>query len=48
MKQKTSDVMTLEEFNEKHYGKIGTPQRDELEAGYENFKLGALYFTKDC
>jgi hypothetical protein len=41
-KQKTTDIMTLEEFKEEHYGKIGTPQRDELEAGYENFKLGVL------
>jgi DNA-binding XRE family transcriptional regulator len=34
--------MTLEEFKVKHYGKKGTPQRNELEAGYENFKLGVL------
>lgn len=37
-----SDIMTLEQFKEKHYGKIGTKKRDELEAGYENFKLGLL------
>lgn len=36
--------MTLEEFKDKHYGKKGTQQRDELEAGYENFKLGALLY----
>jgi DNA-binding XRE family transcriptional regulator len=42
MNQKTSNIITLEEFKEKHYGKIGTPQRDELEAGYENFKPGVL------
>ncbi|MDR3339519.1 MAG: helix-turn-helix domain-containing protein [Candidatus Symbiothrix sp.] len=34
--------MTLEQFKEKHYGKIGTKKRDELEAGYESFKLGVL------
>lgn len=34
--------MTLEEFKEKYYGKPGTPERDELDAGYENFKLGVL------
>jgi DNA-binding XRE family transcriptional regulator len=34
--------MTLEEFKEKNYGKLGTIERDELEAGYENFKIGAL------
>ena len=27
---------------EKNYGKPGTKERDELEAGYENFKIGAL------
>lgn len=36
------DLMTLEEFKEKNYGKLGTNERDELEAGYENFKIGAL------
>jgi DNA-binding XRE family transcriptional regulator len=34
--------MTLEEFKEKNYGKRGTIERDELEAGYEDFKVGAL------
>ncbi len=29
---------TLEQFVEKHYGKQGTPKRDELEAGYAKFK----------
>ena len=37
-----NDMMTLEEFKEKHYGKRGTTKRDELEAGYENFKIGIL------
>jgi len=39
---KTQNLMTLEEFKEKNYGKRGTKKRDELEAGYENFKIGAL------
>ena len=39
---KTKNLMTLEEFNEKNYGKRGTIERDELEAGYEDFKVGAL------
>jgi DNA-binding XRE family transcriptional regulator len=42
MKQKNKNLITLEEFKEKHYGKRGTKQREELEAGYENFKIGAL------
>lgn len=34
--------MTLSEFKEKHYGAFGTEKRDELESGYENFKLGTM------
>ena len=36
------NLMTLEEFKEKNYGKRGTKKRDELEAGYESFKIGAM------
>lgn len=32
----------LDQFIEKEYGKRGTEKRDEFEAGYEVFKLGAL------
>jgi ribosome-binding protein aMBF1 (putative translation factor) len=42
MKTKNKNLTTLEEFKEKNYGKRGTKERDELEAGYENFKIGAL------
>lgn len=42
MKTKEHNLTTLSEFKDKNYGKIGTKERDELEAGYENFKLGAL------
>jgi len=42
MKAKNKNLTTLEEFKERNYGKIGTKERDELEAGYENFKIGAL------
>jgi len=41
-KTKNKNLMTLEEFKEKNYGKRGTKERDELEAGYEAFKIGAL------
>jgi ribosome-binding protein aMBF1 (putative translation factor) len=34
--------MTLDQFKDKHYGKHGSEKREELEAGYENFKIGAL------
>ena len=37
-----NNTTTLEQFKDKHYGKIGTSKRNELEAGYENFKIGAL------
>ncbi len=39
---KKSNTMNLDEFKNKHFGKVGTSKRDELEAGYENFKIGAL------
>jgi len=42
MKAAENNIMTLDQFKEKHYGKVGTKKRDELEKGYENFKIGAL------
>ena len=42
MKERNNNIMTLDKFKEKHYGKVGTKKRDELEEGYENFKIGAL------
>ena len=42
MKTKNKNLMTLEDFKEKNYGKRGTKKRDELEAGYENFKIGVM------
>lgn len=39
---KNKNLMTLEAFKEENYGKRGTKERDELEAGYEAFKIGAL------
>lgn len=42
MKTKNKNLTTLEEFKDKNYGNRGTPEREELEAGYENFKIGAL------
>ncbi len=35
-------ITNLEEFKEKNYGKRGTKKREELESGYENFKIGVL------
>ena len=42
MKTKKSNIMTLDQFKDKNYGKRGTAKRDRLEAGYEAFKIGAL------
>ena len=42
MKMKNKNLVTLEEFKTKNYGKRGTQKREELEAGYELFKIGAL------
>lgn len=39
---KSKNKMTLEEFKKKHYGEKGSVVRDNLEKGYENFKLGTL------
>ena len=42
MKAKSTNITTFEAFKDQHYGRIGTRKRNELEAGYENFKIGAL------
>lgn len=42
MKRKENNLMSLAEFKDIHYGKIGTKKRDQLESGYENFKIGAM------
>ena len=39
---KKNNIITLEQFKDRHYGMRGTTKRDELETGYENFKIGAL------
>jgi DNA-binding XRE family transcriptional regulator len=41
---KNNNRMTLNEFEDKHYGVKGTQKRDELDNGYEDFKLGALLY----
>ncbi|MEY4876360.1 MAG: transcriptional regulator [Bacteroidota bacterium] len=42
MNKKNKNTTTLSEFKDKHYGLHGTAKRDALDAGYEQFKLGAL------
>ncbi len=42
MKAKDNNLKSLDQFTEKNYGKRGTPKRDALEAGYQNFKIGVM------
>lgn len=37
-----SNLISLDQFIDEQYGKIGTLERDELERGYEFFKLGVI------
>lgn len=37
-----NNILTLDQFKDKHYGKVGTEKRDKLEDAYENFRIGAL------
>jgi len=39
---KNKKTKTLREFKDKHYGKRGTKKRENLESGYETFKIGYL------
>lgn len=41
-KEKDKNLMSLDQFKEKNYGKRGSKKREELEAGYDSFKIGAL------
>lgn len=41
---KKTKTLTLEQFKEKHYGKRGSAKRDQLEKGYQEFKLGTLIY----
>lgn len=42
MKTRNNDILSLDEFKDKNYGKRGAEDREKLEAGYENFKIGAM------
>jgi len=41
---KKENIITLDQFKDKHYGKRGTVKREELEAGFENFSIGAMLY----
>jgi DNA-binding XRE family transcriptional regulator len=42
MKTRKNNLVDLEEFIDKEYGKHGTKKRDKFEEGYETFKLGVM------
>lgn len=44
MKTKKNNLITLDQFKDKHYGKKGTAKRHKLEAGYKDFRIGALLY----
>ncbi len=39
---KKGDIRTLDEFADEKFGKVGTNGRDEVERGYDAFKMGVL------
>lgn len=42
MKKKNMNLITHDEFKDKHFGKRGTKKREKYERGFEAFKLGVL------
>jgi ribosome-binding protein aMBF1 (putative translation factor) len=42
MTRKGNNTRSLHQFVDERYGKRGTPKREKLEAGYQEFKLGGL------
>jgi DNA-binding XRE family transcriptional regulator len=42
MKTKNKHLISFEAFKDSAYGHVGTKRRDEFEAGFENFRMGAL------
>ena len=39
---KKGDIRTLDEFADEKFEKVGTPGRDQVEQGFEEFKLGFM------
>ena len=39
MSAKKSELRTLEALKEEHFGKRGTPRREQLEEGYQDYKV---------
>ena len=39
---RNKNIKTLSEIKDQHFGKVGTPTRDELDNGFEDFRIGFL------
>ena len=46
MNARSKMLTSLEDFKENNYGKLGTKKRDEIETGYEIFKMGVIIHDK--
>ena len=44
MKERKNNLMSLEQFRDKHYGKPGTKKREDLEEGYEELNLAQCFW----
>lgn len=42
MDSKDNNTQNLDQFKDKHFGKVGSKKRDRLDDGYANFRIGAL------
>jgi hypothetical protein len=42
MSKNTTNTISLDQFKDKHFGKLGTASRQELEKGYQFFKKKCL------
>ena len=42
MKKINNNLTSFEEHLDQQYGKVGTPERDKFEEGFEAFKLGVM------
>ena len=41
-----NNLTSLSEFKDQNFGPVGTIERDDLDAGYQDFKIGALLLEK--
>jgi HTH-type transcriptional regulator / antitoxin HipB len=47
MKTKKNSIKTLAQLIDEQYGEKGTPEREEFEKGFQNFKLEAMVQDTD-